>query len=427
MHVDRALADRPDGSLARVVLFVDDPLERHRVARELGEKQIFGTTANVIFFSPSKFGSRRLNMTLQRLAPQGREPIVYDADLPTARRREVERHFNLGEARGMTLIGTSALELGVDIAGLDVCVMDELPSARSALLQRMGRVGRRPGKPGLVVLRLGGQPTDRDLAESPVSGLSLESAGTLPIPLHLDMIRWRHALACHRELARTGVSESLRRAAIERHFGLAESDASLRARYLERFGSLVDDQSPFWIYDGFRSGASKGKVPVVELDCWDYRGKPRFRSADGSRCDIAAGRGDADRAGDGEDDVLASAVTGPDLGRQVHVDGQLADPLADAVEQTRRNALASGRRRRVVLDADQELPARAVGEADAVLGQLGEVGGLARDRPQGLAVEVLALASWRLAGAVSHRYPLRRRAGRGSTQRASPRPGWAGR
>ena len=125
--------------------------------------------------------------------------------------------------------------------------------------------------------------------------------------------------------------------------------------------------------------------------------------ADAQEIATVAGGRDADRPRNGEHDVLATVGARVHLGRQIHVDGKLADPLTDAVEQVRRHALAGGRLRRVVLDADQELPARAVGEAHAVLRQLGEVGGLARDRPQRLAVEVLALAVCALVRPVSHR------------------------
>jgi hypothetical protein len=53
------------------------------------------------------------------------------------------------------------------------------------------------------------------------------------------------------------------------------------------------------------------------------------------------------------------------------------------------DALVGWRLGGVVLDADEDLPARTIGEADAVLGQLGEIGGSACDRPQRLAVELL--------------------------------------
>lgn len=129
--------------------------------------------------------------------------------------------------------------------------------------------------------------------------------------------------------------------------------------------------------------------------------------ADAQEVATAAGGRDADRAGDGEHDVLAAAVGGSHLGRHVHVDRQLAHAFADAVEQASRDPLVRRRLRRVVLDAHEELPARAVGEAHAVLRQLGEVSGPTRDRPQGRSVEVLAFGfagtGNREAGTVSHR------------------------
>lgn len=58
-------------------------------------------------------------------------------------RREMERRLNDPAVNGTTVLATNALELGVDIEGLDVCFMDQIPPRRADMLQRIGRVGRR--------------------------------------------------------------------------------------------------------------------------------------------------------------------------------------------------------------------------------------------------------------------------------------------
>ncbi|MDH4227378.1 MAG: DEAD/DEAH box helicase [Deltaproteobacteria bacterium] len=78
-------------------------------------------------------------------------PLIssYRAGYLPEERREIERRLFSGELSGV--ITTSALELGVDIGGLDVCVLAGYPGSISSTWQRAGRVGRGT-KDSLVVM-----------------------------------------------------------------------------------------------------------------------------------------------------------------------------------------------------------------------------------------------------------------------------------
>ncbi|MCA9704408.1 MAG: DEAD/DEAH box helicase [Myxococcales bacterium] len=80
------------------------------------------------------------------------------------RRREIERALREGEAR--VVASTNALELGVDIGGMDAVVLAGYPGTRAASWQRVGRAGRR-GRPSLAVLVLSSSPLDQFVAASP--------------------------------------------------------------------------------------------------------------------------------------------------------------------------------------------------------------------------------------------------------------------
>ncbi|MBC8071107.1 MAG: DEAD/DEAH box helicase, partial [Deltaproteobacteria bacterium] len=80
------------------------------------------------------------------------------------RRREVEQALRDGEAR--VVATTSALELGIDIGGVEVVVCSGYPGSRAATLQRIGRAGRR-GQGALGVLVLSSMPTDQFIAADP--------------------------------------------------------------------------------------------------------------------------------------------------------------------------------------------------------------------------------------------------------------------
>lgn len=77
------------------------------------------------------------------------------------RRREVESALRTGEA---TLVAaTNALELGIDIGGIDAVVLSGYPGTRAATVQRLGRAGRRQS-PALGVVCLNSSPIDQFVA-----------------------------------------------------------------------------------------------------------------------------------------------------------------------------------------------------------------------------------------------------------------------
>ena len=63
------------------------------------------------------------------------------------RRREIEKGLRAGQVRGV--VSTNALELGIDIGALDVCMMAGSP-ARSHRRGSAGRAGRRTGQSAAV-------------------------------------------------------------------------------------------------------------------------------------------------------------------------------------------------------------------------------------------------------------------------------------
>jgi len=91
---------------------------------------------------------------------------AYHAALTDDRRREVEAGLQSGEIRGTW--STSALELGVDIGGLDAVLLDGYPGTRMSAFQRAGRAGRGTD-PALVALVAGEDQLDQYLMRHPRS------------------------------------------------------------------------------------------------------------------------------------------------------------------------------------------------------------------------------------------------------------------
>jgi len=263
---DELSRPRNDG-LLRMVLLLDCEDERADMARFMSAKKGLGERINAIYFSQSKYLSKRLKLKLSK-ENKSRESIVYDADLPPKRRREIEKLFNNNQGKGITLIGTSALELGVDIEGLDVCIIQDTPPGRADMLQRMGRVGRRVDSPGLVIMCLSAKPRDRSILDDPESAFKLDLTRTIPIPVHLEMVKWRHMIAAFYEwtndLKKSKFSWTDFNNAMKQNFDEAPMHQEIKERFEDRYGSLVDTSGRFWVFKGFRASASEGKIVLRE-------------------------------------------------------------------------------------------------------------------------------------------------------------------
>src|SRR5687768_16869775 len=79
-------------------------------------------------------------------------------------RREIEKGLREGAVRAV--VSTNALELGIDIGALDVCVMAGYPGTIAATWQRAGRAGRRSGR-SAAVLVASSAPVDQFVVRHP--------------------------------------------------------------------------------------------------------------------------------------------------------------------------------------------------------------------------------------------------------------------
>jgi DEAD/DEAH box helicase domain-containing protein len=94
-------------------------------------------------------------------------------------REEIEKKMNSGELRGV--ISTNALELGIDIGGLDVCILDGYPGTVMSARQQAGRAGRR-GNESLVVLVAGTNALDQYYMRNPADFFARSSENAVLNP-----------------------------------------------------------------------------------------------------------------------------------------------------------------------------------------------------------------------------------------------------
>jgi len=119
------------------------------------------------------FATSRLNVEVltkylkdrfeKRLEDKGRIRGYRGGYLPEVR-REIEK--GLREKEVKAVVSTNALELGIDIGDLDVCMIAGYPGTIASTYQQAGRVGRRTEK-SLAVLIARSQPLDQFIIENP--------------------------------------------------------------------------------------------------------------------------------------------------------------------------------------------------------------------------------------------------------------------
>ena len=137
--------------------------ETRRVASEFLKRQL-----QVIVFAQSRLATEILTTYLKDgfdAGPGTREEIRgYRGGYLPQRRREIERGLREGSVRAV--VSTNALELGIDIGALDICVMAGYPGTIAATWQRAGRAGRRTTR-SAAVLVASSAPIDQFVVRNP--------------------------------------------------------------------------------------------------------------------------------------------------------------------------------------------------------------------------------------------------------------------
>ncbi|MDR1059245.1 MAG: DEAD/DEAH box helicase [Treponema sp.] len=89
---------------------------------------------------------------------------AYRGGLLPNERREIERGLREGSIQGV--VSTNALELGIDIGGLDASVVAGFPGSFNSFWQQSGRAGRRGGT-SIAVFIAGASPLDQFIMNDP--------------------------------------------------------------------------------------------------------------------------------------------------------------------------------------------------------------------------------------------------------------------
>ena len=117
-------------------------------------------------FCRSRKGTELVAADISRRLPPALASTVrpYRGGYLSSERRQIEAELFSGALRGV--VATTALELGVDIGGLDACVLDGFPGTIASMWQQAGRAGREQ-QSSLAVLVAGEDQLDQYLMAHP--------------------------------------------------------------------------------------------------------------------------------------------------------------------------------------------------------------------------------------------------------------------
>jgi DEAD/DEAH box helicase domain-containing protein len=136
-------------SSGRHFFFVDPIESPYTVAMRFFVECVKAGIRTIVFTKSRKITELIFTWATERVPELAEKISPYRAGFLPKERREIEEKLFSGKLLGV--ISTSALELGVDIGGLDCCILCGYPGSVSSMWQRAGRAGRH-GKESIIVL-----------------------------------------------------------------------------------------------------------------------------------------------------------------------------------------------------------------------------------------------------------------------------------
>ncbi len=150
-----------------------------------------------IAFTKARRTTELLHSWLKQTYPHLEKKVSsYRAGFLIEERRTIERQLIDGKLNGV--ISTSALELGIDIGGLDVCVLVGYPGTIATTWQRAGRVGR-GNMPSAICLVAGQDQLDQYFTSSPSDFFARSVEKAIVDPANEEIAR-PHVLCAAQEL-----------------------------------------------------------------------------------------------------------------------------------------------------------------------------------------------------------------------------------
>ena len=212
-----------------------------RLASRIATKTLKRDCPTIVFARSRQSVEVMVNRLKRRLAADRDRPGLADrvasyrgGYLPGLR-RSIESGLREGHVRGV--VTTNALELGVDIGSLDVCVLAGYPGTIASTWQQIGRAGRSGGVSVAIVIA-GDNPIDQFIIQNPdyFFGQSPEAARVDPQNLLIAVEHLK--CACYELEWRAG----------EAYGGLSPADTDEALDFMARAMGVVQRSGERWTW-----------------------------------------------------------------------------------------------------------------------------------------------------------------------------------
>jgi DEAD/DEAH box helicase domain-containing protein len=172
----------PQGN--RHIVFID-PIQSPANASILLLKAALHRKLRTIIYAQS----RKMTELISLWAGQQSQAIAqkisaYRSGFLPEERRIIEKKLSNGEL--LAVISTSALELGIDIGDLDLCILVGYPGTITASLQRSGRVGRK-GQTAAMIMIAGQDALDQYFMRHPDQFMHASAESAIMNPFNPDI------------------------------------------------------------------------------------------------------------------------------------------------------------------------------------------------------------------------------------------------
>ncbi len=174
----------------RHFVFLDSEAGQAAPASSLAAKLIVRAARaglKTIAFTQSRKVTELVHMSVLRMAPELASRVSsYRAGYLPEERRGIEQRLAGGSLAAV--ISTSALEMGIDIGGLDLCILVGYPGTVMTTWQRGGRVGRN-GREAAIVLIPQPDALDRYIVQHPEQFLNSRYEVAVTNPLNAEILK----------------------------------------------------------------------------------------------------------------------------------------------------------------------------------------------------------------------------------------------
>jgi len=146
-----AVVDEPGAPCGKKDILMMKGLEgAARTAITLIHAAVYRNLATIVYTQSRKITELIAVWAGQRAKTMADKICAYRAGFLPEERREIEKKLAGGELR--CVVSTSALELGIDIGNLDLCILVGYPGTMMSTWQRAGRVGRGGNDSAMVLI-----------------------------------------------------------------------------------------------------------------------------------------------------------------------------------------------------------------------------------------------------------------------------------